>query len=108
MLNSNLVSLPPSMLHKILSKVATNHLRDFNSARVALHAFNQIGREEYFYISTDLILFNDWIEKGKNRLAGERRFLLAKYVDDMLNLAFSVDDRELVHNFRNFIREFAD
>ncbi|CAN6853432.1 unnamed protein product, partial [Brassica oleracea] len=35
MSNSNLASLPPSMLHKILSKVATSHLRDFGSARIA-------------------------------------------------------------------------
>ncbi|CAH8337232.1 unnamed protein product [Eruca vesicaria subsp. sativa] len=63
MSNSNLASLPPSMLHKNLSKVATNHIRDFGSARVALPAFNQIGREEYFYKSADLIHFSDWIDE---------------------------------------------
>ncbi|CAH8390342.1 unnamed protein product [Eruca vesicaria subsp. sativa] len=145
MSNSNLASLPPSMLHKILSKVATNNFRDFGSARVALPAFNQIGREEYFYKSTDLIHFNDWIDefnavrtyslksyqagnpqaiymrgmyeffvlhlldqgREKIRLAGEKGFMLAKY-DDMHNLAFSDDDRGLVHNFPTFTREFAD
>ncbi|CAH8389242.1 unnamed protein product [Eruca vesicaria subsp. sativa] len=146
MSNSKLASLPPYMLHKILSKVATNHIWDFGSARVALPAFNQIGREEYFYKSADLIHFNDWIDevnavrtymlkcyqagnpqaiymrgmyeffvlhlldqgREKNCLAGERGFLLAKYVDDMLNLEFSVDDRGLVHNFPTFTHEFAD
>ncbi|CAH8381896.1 unnamed protein product [Eruca vesicaria subsp. sativa] len=63
MSNSNLASLPPSMFHKILSKVTTNHIWDFGSARVALPAFNQIGREEYFYKSADLIHFKDWIDE---------------------------------------------
>ncbi|CAH8330277.1 unnamed protein product [Eruca vesicaria subsp. sativa] len=98
------------MLHKILSKVAANHLWNFGNARVALPAFNHIGREEYFYKSADLIQFNDWIDEInvvraymlKCYQAGERGFLLAKYIDDMLNLAFSVDDRGLVHNFPTF------
>ncbi|CAH8354136.1 unnamed protein product [Eruca vesicaria subsp. sativa] len=51
------------MLHKILSKVVANNLRDFGSARVSLPAFNQIGREEYFYKSANLIHFNDWIDE---------------------------------------------
>ncbi|KAL0695655.1 hypothetical protein Bca4012_062835 [Brassica carinata] len=58
---SNLGSLPPSILHKILSKVATRHIRDFGSARIAFSGFNQIGRDDYFYRSADLIHFNDWI-----------------------------------------------
>ncbi|KAG2283185.1 hypothetical protein Bca52824_054405 [Brassica carinata] len=131
MSNFNLASLPPSMLHKILSKVATNHLRDF---------------EDYFYRSADLFNLNDWIEEAnalrtfmlrcyeagnleaiyirgmyeffvlhlldegreKIRLAGERGLLLAKYVDGMLNLAFSVDARGFVHNYPSFSREFVD
>ncbi|CAF1919587.1 BnaC02g33130D [Brassica napus] len=64
MSNFNLASLPPSMLHKILSKVATNHLRDFGSARIAFSGFNQIGREDYFYRSADLFNLNDWIEEA--------------------------------------------
>uniref|UniRef100_M4DDY2 F-box domain-containing protein n=1 Tax=Brassica campestris TaxID=3711 RepID=M4DDY2_BRACM len=64
MLNSNLASLPPSMLHKILSKVATSHLRDFGCARIAFSGFNQIGREEYFYRSADLFNLNDWIDEA--------------------------------------------
>ncbi|CAH8305105.1 unnamed protein product [Eruca vesicaria subsp. sativa] len=63
MSNSKLASLHPYMLQKILSKVATNHIWDFGSARVALPPFNQIGREEYFYKSADLIHFNDWIDE---------------------------------------------
>ncbi|CAF2266396.1 unnamed protein product [Brassica napus] len=64
MSNSNLASLPPSMLHKILSKVATSHLRDFGCARIAFSGFNQIGREEYFYLSADLFNLNDWIDEA--------------------------------------------
>ncbi|CAF2320100.1 unnamed protein product [Brassica napus] len=64
MSNFNLASLPPSMLHKILSKVATSHLRDFSSARVAFPGFSQIGREEYFYRSADLFNLNDWIDEA--------------------------------------------
>ncbi|WZZ45301.1 hypothetical protein YC2023_041560 [Brassica napus] len=137
MSNSNLASLPPSMLHKILSKVATSHLRDFSSARIAFSEFNQIGREEYFYRSADLFNLNDWIDevnalrtfrlrcyqagmseffvlhlldegRGKIRLAGERGLLWAKYVDGMLNLAFSVDAGGFVHNYPSFSREFVD
>ncbi|KAF8088945.1 hypothetical protein N665_0525s0005 [Sinapis alba] len=146
MLNSNLASLPPSMLHKILSKVATRHLWDFGSARVAFSGFNQVAREEYFYRSGNLFHLNDWIyevnavrtfklrcyqfgnpeaiymrgiyeffvfhllDEGRDKihLAGERGLLLAKYVDGLLNLAFSVDDRGLVHNYHSFTGEFID
>ncbi|KAF8109769.1 hypothetical protein N665_0092s0040 [Sinapis alba] len=99
------------MLHKILSKVATSHLRKFGSARVAFSGFNQVAREEYFYRSADLFHLNNWIDKvnavrtfkircyqfgwDKIHLAGERGLLLAKYVDGTMNLAFSVDDRGL-------------
>ncbi|KAF3551682.1 hypothetical protein DY000_02008119 [Brassica cretica] len=64
MSNSNLASLPPSMLHKILSKAATSYLRDFSSARIAFSEFNQIGREEYFYRYADLFNLNDWIDEA--------------------------------------------
>uniref|UniRef100_A0A0D3BUZ2 Uncharacterized protein n=1 Tax=Brassica oleracea var. oleracea TaxID=109376 RepID=A0A0D3BUZ2_BRAOL len=52
------------MLHKILSKVATSHLRDFGSPRIAFSEFNEIGREEYFYRSADLFNLNDWIDEA--------------------------------------------
>ncbi|KAG2305255.1 hypothetical protein Bca4012_064325 [Brassica carinata] len=65
MSNFNLASLPSSLLHKILSKVETCHLRDFGSARIAFSGFNQIGREEYFYRSADLLNLNDWIDEAK-------------------------------------------
>ncbi|KAF8111937.1 hypothetical protein N665_0070s0007 [Sinapis alba] len=146
MSNSNLTSFPPSMLHKILSKLATNHLQDFGSARVAFSRFNQVVREEYFYRFADLFHLYDWIDevndvrtfklrcdqfsnpeaiymrgmyeffvlhlldegRVKINLAGERGLLLAKYVDGMLNLAFSVDERGLVHNYPSFTSEFVD
>ncbi|KAF8080189.1 hypothetical protein N665_0966s0002 [Sinapis alba] len=116
MSNSNLASLPPSMLQNILSKVTTSHLWDCGSARVAFSGFNQVAREEYFYRSADIFHLNGLIDEaiytrgtyeffvlylldeGRDKiyLAGERGLLLAKYVDDMLNLAFSIDDRGLM------------
>ncbi|WZZ53506.1 hypothetical protein YC2023_053613 [Brassica napus] len=134
MSNFNLASLPLSMLHKILSKVATSHLRDFGSARISFSGFNQIGREEYFYRSADLFNLNDWIDEANSLktfrlspstseffvlhllderrekicLAGERGLLWDKYVDGMLNLAFSVDARGFFHNYPSFSREFVD
>ncbi|KAF3514842.1 hypothetical protein F2Q69_00005202 [Brassica cretica] len=146
MANFNLASLPPSMLHKILSKVATTTIWDFGCARVAFPGFNAVGREYYFYKSVDLIFLNDWIDqvnavrtfrlkcyqlgnpeaiylrgmyeyfilhlldegREKIHLAGERGCLLAKYVDGMMNLAFSVDHRGLVHNYPDFTREYVD
>ncbi|KAF3538579.1 hypothetical protein F2Q69_00021580 [Brassica cretica] len=102
------------MFHKILSKVATSHLRDFGSVRIAFSQFNQIGREEYFYRSEDLFNLNDWIDEA-NAL---RTFRLRCYQagnleaiymrDGMLNLAFSVDPRGFVHNYPSFSREFVD
>ncbi|CAH8341682.1 unnamed protein product [Eruca vesicaria subsp. sativa] len=96
------------MLHKILSMVATNHLGDFGSARVALPAFNQIGREEYFYKSADLIHFNDWIDE----VNVVRTYMLKCYQagnpQAIYMRAFSGYDRGLVHNFPTFAREFAD
>ncbi|CAF1953736.1 hypothetical protein YC2023_081868 [Brassica napus] len=53
----NLASLPPSILHQILFKVATNTMQNF---------------------------------------------------DGMMNLAFSVDDRGLVHNYPGFTCEHVD
>ncbi|WZZ61118.1 hypothetical protein YC2023_061225 [Brassica napus] len=61
--NLNLASLPPSMIHQILSKVATNSIRDFSCARVVFSGFNAIGREYYFYRPTNLIFVNDWIKE---------------------------------------------
>ncbi|CAN6906307.1 unnamed protein product, partial [Brassica oleracea] len=63
MANFNLASLPPSMLHEILSKVATTSIRDFGSARVAFPGFNAVGREDHFYKSADLIFLNDWTDE---------------------------------------------
>ncbi|KAF2533410.1 hypothetical protein F2Q70_00029151 [Brassica cretica] len=61
MANFNLASLPPSTLHKILSKVATTSIRDFGSARVAFSGSNAVGREDHFYKSVVFIFLNDWI-----------------------------------------------
>ncbi|KAH0860398.1 hypothetical protein HID58_088659, partial [Brassica napus] len=84
-------------------------------------------------LSPDLFNLNDWIDEAnalrtfrlrcyqagnleaiyirgreKIRLAGERGLLWAKYVDGMLNLAFSVDARVFVHNYPSFSREFVE
>ncbi|KAF3485053.1 hypothetical protein F2Q69_00052155 [Brassica cretica] len=61
MANFNLASLPPSTLHKILSKVATTSIRDFGSARVAFSGSNAVGRENHFYKSVVFIFLNGWI-----------------------------------------------
>ncbi|KAG5377957.1 hypothetical protein IGI04_025799 [Brassica rapa subsp. trilocularis] len=80
------------MLHKILSKVAITNIRDFGCAKVSFPGLKcyQLGNPEAIY------------------LQGERGCLLAKYVDDMMNLAFSVDHRGLVHNYHDFTREYVD
>ncbi|CAF2086337.1 unnamed protein product, partial [Brassica napus] len=57
-------SLPPSMLHKILSTVATMNIRDFGSARIAFPGFNEVGREDHFYRSANLIYLNDWVDEA--------------------------------------------
>ncbi|KAF3485050.1 hypothetical protein F2Q69_00052156 [Brassica cretica] len=61
MANFNVASLPPSTLHKILSKVATTSIWDFGSARVAFSGSNAVGREYHFYKSVVFIFLNDWI-----------------------------------------------
>ncbi|KAL0722814.1 hypothetical protein Bca4012_037413 [Brassica carinata] len=61
--NLNLASLPPSMLHRILSKVATTSIRDFGSAMIAFPGFNEVGRDDYFYRSANLIYLNDWVDE---------------------------------------------
>ncbi|KAG2323129.1 hypothetical protein Bca52824_016342 [Brassica carinata] len=144
--NFNLTSLPPSMLHKILSKVATTSIRDFGSARIAFPGFNEVGRDDHFYRSANLIYLNDWLDevnairmfrlncyhlgnpeaiylrgmyesfilhlvdegREKIHLAGERGCPLAKFVDGMMTLAFSMDDRGLVHNYPDFTRQHVD
>ncbi|KAH0905858.1 hypothetical protein HID58_037685, partial [Brassica napus] len=117
-------SLPPSMLHKILSTVATMNIRDFGSARIAFPGFNEVRREDHFYRSANLIYLNDWVDevsavrtfrlkcyrlvderREKIHLAGERGCELAQFIDGMLNLAFSVDHRGIVHNYPAFTRQ---
>ncbi|KAF2610715.1 hypothetical protein F2Q70_00011470 [Brassica cretica] len=61
--NLNLAFLPPSILHQILSKVATNSIRDFGSARIAFIVFSEIGREYYFYRNANLNFLNECIEE---------------------------------------------
>ncbi|KAL0886135.1 hypothetical protein Bca101_010118 [Brassica carinata] len=124
--NLNLASLPPSMLHRILSKVATTSIRDFGSARITFPGFNEVGRDDYFYRSANLIYLNDWVDEnavrtfkvncyrlvdeGREKIhcAGERGCVLPQFVDAMLNLAFIVDGRGIVHNYPAFTRQHVD
>ncbi|KAF8086643.1 hypothetical protein N665_0617s0008 [Sinapis alba] len=133
MANFNLASLPPSILHKILYKITTTNIQDFGCERVTFFGFNAISRDDYSYRSINLIFMNDWIyevnvvrtfrlrcmyeffilhlvDEGweNNCLVGERGCMLAKYVDGMMNLAFRVDDRGLVHKYPGFTRQHVD
>ncbi|KAL0847462.1 hypothetical protein Bca101_020708 [Brassica carinata] len=103
MSNFNLASVPPSILHKILSKVkAVRKLRLLCYQAGNLEAIYMRGMYEFFFLHL--------LDQGRENihLAAERGLLLAKYVDGMLNLAFSIDDGGLVHNYPNFSREFVD
>ena len=46
--------------------------------------------------------------RKKIHLVGDMGCFLAKYVDGMMNLAFSIDDWGLVHNYAGFTREHVD
>ncbi|CAH8284072.1 unnamed protein product [Eruca vesicaria subsp. sativa] len=130
--NVNLNSLPPSMLHKILSKVVKTGIRNFGSARIAFPGFNEVGRDDHFYRSANLIYFNDWANEvnavrafklkcyrlGNPEaiyLRGKKYIVLVregaywhKFIDAMLNLAFSIDGRGTVHNYTAFTRQHVD
>ncbi|KAL0655356.1 hypothetical protein Bca4012_075940 [Brassica carinata] len=71
----NLASLPPSILHQILFKVATNTMQNFGLGATI------------------------WVIQRPST---------CEYVDGMMNLAFSVDDRGLVHNYPGFTCEHVD
>ncbi|CAH8361709.1 unnamed protein product [Eruca vesicaria subsp. sativa] len=134
------------MLHKILCKVLMIGIRNFGCARIAFPGFNEVGRDDHFYRSADLIFFNDWanevnairafkvkcyrldnpeaiylrgmyeyfflhlLDEGREKIhrAGERGCVLAQFVDVMMNLAFSVDCRGIVHNYPAFTRQHVD
>ncbi|CAH8381912.1 unnamed protein product [Eruca vesicaria subsp. sativa] len=136
--NVNLTSLPPLMLHKILSNVVKTSIRNFGSARIAFPGFNEVGIDDHFYRSANLIYFNEWadelkcyrlgnpeaiylrgmyeffflhlLDEGRENIhrAGERGFVLAQFVDVMLNLAFSVDGTGIVHNYFAFTRQHVE
>ncbi|WZZ70828.1 hypothetical protein YC2023_082198 [Brassica napus] len=98
MANFNLASLPPSMLHEILSKVATTSIRDFGSARVAFPGFNAVGREDHFYKSADLIFLNDWTDEVNAvrtfklrcyQLGNPEAIYLQEYIDHMYHMITS-------------------
>ncbi|CAG7888888.1 unnamed protein product [Brassica rapa] len=102
------------MLHKILSKVATTSIWGFGSARVGFPGFNTICKEDHFYKSVDLIFLNDWIDEVnavitfRLRCYQLERMHVGQICRCMMNLAFSIDHRGLVHNYPAFTREYVD
>ncbi|CAF2086146.1 unnamed protein product [Brassica napus] len=114
--------------------------------RIAFPGFNEVGRDDYFYRSANLIYLTDWVDEvnavrtfklkcyrlgnpeaiylrgmneyfflhlldeGREKIhrAGERGCVLAQFVYAMLNLAFSVDGRGIVHNYPAFTRQHVD
>ncbi|CAH8354071.1 unnamed protein product [Eruca vesicaria subsp. sativa] len=92
------------------------HLNEWIDEVNALTIFRlscyQFGNPETIYLQgmyeLSVLHLLDAGRKKKIHLSGERGLLLAKYVDGMLNLAFSVDDRGFVHNYSSFTREFVD
>ncbi|CAN7135666.1 unnamed protein product [Brassica rapa subsp. narinosa] len=101
--NFSLASLPPSMLHKILSKVAITSLRDFGK-HSGLDATNKVIQrsstyEVYMNTSSSIYL----MKEGKKII-----LLVREDAYGMMNLAFSVDHRGLVHNYPAFTREYVD
>ncbi|KAH0926396.1 hypothetical protein HID58_018652 [Brassica napus] len=106
----------------ILSKVATTSICDFgsqellstdevNAVRTFMLKCYQLGNPEAIYLRDMYEYFIlHLLDEGREtiHLAGERGCLLAKYVDGMLNLAFSVDHRGLDHNYPGFTREYVD
>ncbi|CAN7045360.1 unnamed protein product, partial [Brassica oleracea var. botrytis] len=109
MANFNLASLSPSIIQKILSKVATTN--QVNDVRIFRLKCYQLGNPEAIYLRGMYEYFIlHLLDEGreKNHLAGERGCLLAKYVYGMMNLAFSVDHRGLVHSYPDFTLEYVD
>ncbi|KAH0875558.1 hypothetical protein HID58_072920 [Brassica napus] len=107
--NWNLASLPNSIIHQILSKVAKN--KEVNALTTLRLRCYHFGNPEAIYLRGMYEFFMlHLVHEGREkiRLVGERGCLLEKYVDGMMNLAFSVDDRGLVHNYPNFTREHVD
>ncbi|KAH0929399.1 hypothetical protein HID58_015126 [Brassica napus] len=88
------------------------NLNDWIDEANALRTFRlrcyQAGNLEAIYIRVMYEFFVlHLLDEGREKicLAGERGLLWAKYVDGMLNLAFSVDARGFVHNYPSFIIE---
>ncbi|KAH0867396.1 hypothetical protein HID58_074418 [Brassica napus] len=82
----NLASLPPSILHQILFKVATNTMQNFEEVNVEVNVVRTFRLRCYHLGNSEAIYLRD----------------------GMMNLAFSVDDRGLVHNYPGFTCEHVD
>ena len=86
-------------------------LDQVNDVRIFRLKCYQLGNPEAIYLRGMYEYFIlHLLDEGREKihLAGERGCLLAKYVDGMMNLAFSVDHRGLVHNYPDFTREYVD
>ncbi|CAN6999234.1 unnamed protein product [Brassica rapa subsp. trilocularis] len=135
MVNFNLASLLPSTLHMILSKsrvafhgfnaigkedyfyksadliFLNDRIDEVNAVRTFMLKCYQLGNPEAIYLrDMNEYFILHLLDEGREtiHLAGERGCLLAKYVDGMLNLAFSIDHRGLDHYYPGFTREYVD
>ncbi|KAL0886035.1 hypothetical protein Bca101_010018 [Brassica carinata] len=69
------------------------------SFKIAFFGFNQIGREEYFYPSADLLNLNDWIDEAN----AFRTFRLRCYQAGNLEAIYMRGIRELVDRMNYMI-----
>ncbi|KAH0926559.1 hypothetical protein HID58_018815, partial [Brassica napus] len=87
-----------------------DRIYEVNAVRTFMLKCYQLGNPEAIYLWDMYEYFIlHLLDEGREtiHLAGERGCLLAKYVDGMLNLAFSVDHRGLDHNYPGFTREYG-
>ncbi|KAF8114445.1 hypothetical protein N665_0037s0021 [Sinapis alba] len=98
--------------YRYANLIFMNHwIHEYNAVRTFMPRCHHAGNPEAIYLRGMYDFFmlhlvdEGW---GKIHLAGERGCSLAKYVDGMINLAFSKNARGLVHNYPGFTREHVD
>lgn len=80
-----------------------------NDVRMFRISCYRVGNPEAIYLRGMYEFFIlHLVGKKKIYLAAERGCLLALFVYGMMNLAFSVDDGGLVHNYHAFTRQHVD
>ncbi|KAG2305306.1 hypothetical protein Bca52824_033957 [Brassica carinata] len=86
-------------------------IEEVNAVRIFRLKCYHMGNPEAIYLRGMYEFFMlHLVDEGREKihLVGERGSLLAKYVDGMMKLAFSVDDRGLVHSYPSFTCEHID